>query len=119
MLKVIPIIRSVKEPSVQKAHHVTRLLSMITASKKYGIVLPTVRSGKKLAGNGRSTKSQRTSKRAGTKVLSRRTKTAKLVNRTEGIASVGSAAMDNEECWLYSKMLRALGLVYIEHQARI
>jgi formate dehydrogenase major subunit len=43
----------------------------------------------------------------------------KLVNRTNGIASVGSAAMDNEECWLYSKMLRALGLVYIEHQARI
>jgi formate dehydrogenase major subunit len=42
-----------------------------------------------------------------------------VVNRTNGIASVGSAAMDNEECWLYSKMLRALGLVYIEHQARI
>lgn len=43
----------------------------------------------------------------------------KVVNRTNGIASVGSAAMDNEECWLYSKMLRSLGLVYIEHQARI
>lgn len=43
----------------------------------------------------------------------------KVVNRTDGIASVGSAALDNEECWLYSKMLRALGLVYIEHQARI
>jgi len=42
-----------------------------------------------------------------------------LVNRTEGIASVGSAAMDNEECWLYQKFLRGLGLVYIEHQARI
>jgi formate dehydrogenase major subunit len=42
-----------------------------------------------------------------------------VVNRTNGIASVGSAALDNEECWLYSKMLRALGLVYIEHQARI
>jgi formate dehydrogenase major subunit len=41
------------------------------------------------------------------------------VNRTNGIASVGSAALDNEECWLYSKFLRALGLVYIEHQARI
>jgi len=40
------------------------------------------------------------------------------VNRTLGIASLGSAAMDNEECWLYQKMLRALGLVYIEHQAR-
>ena len=42
-----------------------------------------------------------------------------IVNRTEGIASVGSAAMDNEECYIYQKFLRALGLVYIEHQARI
>ena len=41
------------------------------------------------------------------------------VNRTEGIASVGSAALDNEECYLYQKFLRSLGLVYIEHQARI
>ncbi|MBN2141365.1 MAG: molybdopterin-dependent oxidoreductase, partial [Desulfovibrionaceae bacterium] len=41
-----------------------------------------------------------------------------IVNRTEGIASVGSAALDNEECWLYQGFLRALGLVYIEHQAR-
>jgi len=41
------------------------------------------------------------------------------VNRCDGIASVGSAALDNEECWLYQKFLRALGLVYIEHQARI
>ena len=42
-----------------------------------------------------------------------------LVNRTMGIASVGSAALDNEECYLYQKFLRGLGLVYIEHQARI
>jgi formate dehydrogenase major subunit len=42
-----------------------------------------------------------------------------VVNRCNGIASVGSAALDNEECWLYSKLLRSLGLVYIEHQARI
>jgi formate dehydrogenase major subunit len=41
------------------------------------------------------------------------------VNRTDAIASVGSAAMDNEECYVYQKFLRALGLVYIEHQARI
>lgn len=41
------------------------------------------------------------------------------VNRTEGIASVGSAALDNEECYLYQKFLRGLGLAYIEHQARI
>ena len=42
-----------------------------------------------------------------------------VVNRTTAIASVGSAAMDNEECWTYQAMLRALGLVYVEHQARI
>ncbi len=42
-----------------------------------------------------------------------------LVNRTTAIASVGSAALDNEECWIFQAMLRALGLVYIEHQARI
>ena len=41
------------------------------------------------------------------------------VNRTTAIASVGSAAMDNEECWVYQALLRAMGLVYIEHQARI
>lgn len=42
-----------------------------------------------------------------------------VVNRTMGMASVGSAALDNEECYLYQKFLRGLGLVYIEHQARI
>jgi formate dehydrogenase major subunit len=42
-----------------------------------------------------------------------------VVNRTMGIASIGSAALDNEECYLYQKFLRGLGLVYIEHQARI
>jgi formate dehydrogenase major subunit len=42
-----------------------------------------------------------------------------VVNRTEGIAHVGSAALDNEECYILQKWLRSLGLVYIEHQARI
>jgi len=42
-----------------------------------------------------------------------------VVNRTGGIASVGSAAMDNEECWIYQALMRAIGLTYIEHQARI
>ncbi len=41
------------------------------------------------------------------------------VNRTDAIAHVGSAALDNEECYLLQKMLRSWGLVYIEHQARI
>ena len=42
-----------------------------------------------------------------------------VVNRTTAIAHVGSAALDNEECWLLQAVMRALGLVYIEHQARI
>jgi len=42
-----------------------------------------------------------------------------LVNRTEAIAALGGAALDNEECYLLSKMNRALGVVYLEHQARI
>ena len=42
-----------------------------------------------------------------------------VVNRTTGIAHVGSAALDNEECWLLQAVMRAMGLVYIEHQARI
>ena len=43
----------------------------------------------------------------------------RTVNRVEAIASLGGAALDNEECTLISKANRALGLVYIEHQARI
>jgi len=42
-----------------------------------------------------------------------------VVNRTDGIAHVGSAALDNEECYMLQKMMRSWGLVYIEHQARI
>ncbi|MFH0957276.1 MAG: formate dehydrogenase-N subunit alpha, partial [Pseudomonadota bacterium] len=42
-----------------------------------------------------------------------------VVNRVESIAHVGSAAMDNEELWPLQAMMRALGLVYIEHQARL
>jgi formate dehydrogenase major subunit len=41
------------------------------------------------------------------------------VNRTDALAHVGSAALDNEECYLLQKMMRSFGLVYIEHQARI
>ena len=41
------------------------------------------------------------------------------VNRTQAIACLGGAALDNEECYLYAKLARALGIVYLEHQARI
>ena len=42
-----------------------------------------------------------------------------MVNRTDGIAHVGSAALDNEECYLIQKLVRSWGLVYVEHQARL
>jgi len=42
-----------------------------------------------------------------------------IVNRCEKLASMGGAALDNEELHLISKMNRALGMTYIEHQARI
>jgi len=42
-----------------------------------------------------------------------------LVNRTEAIANLGGSALDNEECYLLAKLTRALGLVYLEHHARI
>jgi formate dehydrogenase major subunit len=42
-----------------------------------------------------------------------------VVNRTDSIAHVGSAALDNEECYLLQKLVRSWGLVYVEHQARI
>jgi len=41
------------------------------------------------------------------------------VNRTDAIASVGGSALDNEECYLLAKMARAIGVVYLEHHARI
>lgn len=40
-------------------------------------------------------------------------------NSIDTIAAIGGAALDNEECYLYSKFMRALGVRYIEHQARI
>ena len=41
------------------------------------------------------------------------------VNRTEGIAIFGGAGLDNEECYLESKFARSMGVVYLEHQARL
>jgi formate dehydrogenase major subunit len=41
------------------------------------------------------------------------------VNRLEAIASLGSACIDNEECYLLTKFNRAFGIVYHEHQARV
>jgi len=43
----------------------------------------------------------------------------RLLNRTMGIASLGGAALDNEENYLIKKLFTALGAVQIENQARI
>lgn len=43
----------------------------------------------------------------------------RVVNRVEALAGLGGAALDNEECYVWSKLARALGIVYLEHQARI
>ena len=53
------------------------------------------------------------------KTFEKRNKKGQIVNRTQGIGAVGSAALDNEECFILQKWWRSLGLIYIEHQARI
>jgi len=45
--------------------------------------------------------------------------TKKRVNHTLAIASLGGATMDNEWNYVQAKLMRALGVVYIENQARI
>jgi formate dehydrogenase major subunit len=42
-----------------------------------------------------------------------------VVNRTEGIAFAGGAAFSNEEGYLSAKLMRGLGLIYLEQQARV
>jgi formate dehydrogenase major subunit len=45
--------------------------------------------------------------------------TKKRVNHTLAIASLGGATMDNEWNYLQAKLMRALGVVFLENQARI
>lgn len=47
--------------------------------------------------------------------------TGKMVpaNRCEAIATLGSAELSNEGAYLYQKLFRSLGVVYIEHHARL
>src|SRR5213594_3642543 len=42
-----------------------------------------------------------------------------VVNRTEGIAFAGGAAFSSEEGYLSTKLMRGLGLVHLEQQARV
>ncbi len=41
------------------------------------------------------------------------------VNRTEGIAFAGGAAFSSEEGYFATKLMRGLGLVHLEQQARV
>jgi formate dehydrogenase major subunit len=41
------------------------------------------------------------------------------VNRTQGMAFAGGATFSNEEGYLAAKVMRSLGLVYLEQQARV
>ncbi len=41
------------------------------------------------------------------------------VHRTDALAFVGGAQNNNEECYLFSKMARLLGVSFLEHQARV
>ena len=41
------------------------------------------------------------------------------VNRTEGMAFAGGAAFSSEEGYLATKLMRGLGLVHLEQQARV
>ena len=42
-----------------------------------------------------------------------------VVNRTEGVAFAGGAAFSSEEGYFAAKMMRTLGVVHIEQQARV
>jgi formate dehydrogenase major subunit len=42
-----------------------------------------------------------------------------LLNRTQGIAHLGGATLDNEENYLIKKLYTALGIIQVENQARI
>lgn len=41
------------------------------------------------------------------------------VNRTTAIGALGSASLDNEENYLLHKMFRAIGIINMEHHARL
>ena len=41
------------------------------------------------------------------------------VNRVETLAHLGSSNVDSEECWATTMFARSLGLVYVDHQARV
>ena len=41
------------------------------------------------------------------------------VNRTDAMGFMGGAQNTNEECYLFQKAARLLGMAYVEHPARL
>ena len=58
-------------------------------------------------------------KKTGDETFVERLPNGKVVNHTLGIFSLGGATMDNEWNHLHQKLMRGLGVVAIENQARI
>jgi formate dehydrogenase major subunit len=54
-----------------------------------------------------------------TKEISKKDGKEYVINRTEGMAVIGGAGLDNEECYLEAKFARSMGVVFLEHQARL
>jgi formate dehydrogenase major subunit len=80
---------------------------------------PGAREWKRVSWDFALDKLARNIKAARDRTFVRRDDEGNVVNRTEGIAFAGGAAFSNEEGYLATKVMRALGLVYLEQQARV
>ena len=75
-------------------------------------------SGKRSPGTSRWTRWPRNIKDVARPHLRHQGRDGNTVNRCEGIGFAGGAAFSNEEGYLSTKVLRALGVVYVDQQAR-
>jgi formate dehydrogenase major subunit len=80
---------------------------------------PGAREWKRVSWDFALDKLARNIKAARDRTFVRRDDEGNVVNRTEGIAFAGGAAFSNEEGYLATKLMRGLGLVYLEQQARV
>ncbi len=53
------------------------------------------------------------------KTFIRKNEAGKEVNRTDAMFFLGSSQMDNEECSLAHQAVRGMGIVHVDHQARV
>jgi formate dehydrogenase major subunit len=80
---------------------------------------PGAREWKRVTWDFALDKLARNIKAARDRTFVRRDDEGNVVNRTEGIAFAGGAAFSNEEGYFATKLMRGLGLVYLEQQARV